>query len=240
MKAFPASGQALDQQMADVNNVSALLAHFLKNNESTAIKMLEVYGVSMPVFATSGQVRVAFLKAIKDNEAFRADASKMLSSTIPTRPNKKEFVNQPAVALDFISQPAFHNFSEGDVWNAPADSTTGSTSGSSGSSSGGGFWSTLGGIFSKEVIQKGINTGLDALSSKLQANANKTTEKNALALEAERLKQLQTQLEIERARANQPLGAGMPTWAKWAIGVGVAAILLISVVVIVRKKRRAA
>lgn len=240
MQPTSANTQPLDHQISDVNNVSLLLAHYLKKDEEGAVKLLKVYGVSISPLSSSRQIRFAFLKAIKENEQFRMDVAKILASRVPSKGQKPahQFVNQPAASADFINQPAFQNlFGAEDVGGTTT--STGTTSSTGTSSGGGGFWDTLGNIFSKEVIQKGINTGLDALSAKMQADANKTTEQNALALEEERLKQLQTQLEIEKARANKPPGSSMPTWAKWAIGGGVGLIVIIGVVALTRRKKAA-
>ncbi len=106
-------------------------------------------------------------------------------------------------------------------------STASTAQGSSGSSSGG-FWSTLGSIFTPKVIQQGISTGLQAYSTSLTASANSSSEKNALALEQTRLAQAQL--------AAQTPTTGMSSGWKVAIGVTIALVLITFAAVFARRK----
>jgi hypothetical protein len=113
--------------------------------------------------------------------------------------------------------------------NTGTGTSTASTSqGASGTSSGG-FWSTLGSIFTPKVIQQGISTGLQAYSTNLTASANASSEKNALAVEQSRLAQAQL--------AAQKPSAGLSSGWKVAIGVTIALVLITAVAVFAHRKK---
>lgn len=225
--AFPGTGPSLENKMSDPENVRLLMAEFLSNNKDAAIRLLKVHGVDMPMFTTGGALRVAFIKAIKDSGSFRADAARLMAASVGS--------NQQA---NFIKQPAgYFNTVDTEPWlgGEPPASTTTPTTTTTTTQKSGGFWSSLGSIFTPELITKGINTGLDTLSAKAQADANKVGEENALRYEAEKTRQLQTQLEIEQAKAGKK--PGMPAWAWITISVVVVGGTVLGVVLSRRRSR---
>lgn len=227
--AFPGTGPSLENRMSNIDNVRMLLAEFLDNNKDAAIRLLQVHGVDMPAISTKREVRIAFLKAIKDSELFRKDAARLLAASVDSRG-----------AANFIGQPGAYLNETGDAepWygDLKATPTTTTTTTSTTTKSGGGFWSSLGKIFTPEIIQKGINTGLDSLNAKMQSDANKVGEQNAIAYEAEKTRQMQAQLELERAKAEGK--KGMPAWG-WVL-ISVAGIAGIVVTIVAVRRRRAA
>jgi hypothetical protein len=107
------------------------------------------------------------------------------------------------------------------------------SSNTSSADSGGGFWSSLGSIFTPQVIGGAINTGLNAYSSSLTAKAQQTTAQDTIAAEQLRLQQLQAEQQL--AAQQSTAKKGMPAWGWVAIGVGVLGI--IGMVIYFRRKK---
>lgn len=228
--AFPGMGPSLENQMSNVDNVRMLMAEFLHNNKDAVIRLMEVHGIKKPLIETPGAIRVGFLKAIKDSSDFREDASRLLASSV-SNSGQKNFIQQPG---------GYYNATEDQPWlggqNPTVSATTSTTNTSSTTQKSGGFWGSLGQIFTPDVIKKGINTGLDALNAKMQADANKVGEQNAIAFEAEKTRQLQAELDLERQKQmKQP---GMPAWAWIAISLVVVGGVVTTVVLMRRKAAR--
>ncbi len=227
--AFAATAPSLENQMSNPDKVRMLLAEFLGNNKGAAIRLLKVHGIDMPAFSTNHNVRVAFIKALKDSESFRMDASRLLAASIDSR-GAANFIGQPGAYLNETgdSEPWY-----GDL---KPTSTTTTTSSTTTQSSSGGFWSSLGKVFTPEIIQKGINTGLDSLNAKIQSDANKVGEQNAIAYEAEKTRQLQAQLDLERQKAEGK--KGMPAWGWVLISVAGIAGVVVTIVAVRRRSAR--
>lgn len=229
--AFPGTGPSLENKMSNPDNVRMLMAEFLSNNKEAVLRLFKVHGISTPIINTDAAVRVAFLKAIKDSGAFREDASRLLAASVHS-----------SGSSNFIQQPGgYFNVAEDQPWLGdmnPALTTTTSTTSSTTSTTqkSGSFWSSLGQIFTPDVIKKGINTGLDALNAKMQADANKVGEQNAIAYEAEKTRQLQAQLDLERQK--QMKTPGMPAWAWITISVVVVGGIVTGVVLVRRRAAR--
>lgn len=215
---FPGTGPAFDHRISDVENVRDLLGAFLNNNQAEAIRLLQINGIDISKSASTKTVYTAFLKGLKDNEPFRNQVSQILASRVVK--------NQ----MGFIAQPMLNLFGEEEVQSMqPAAQPAGKEDSGS-------FWSSLGKVFSPDLIQAGIKTGLNSISTSMQAKANSSSEQNALELERLRLQQIQAQTEANKAKG---ASEGFPTWGKVVLGiVGVGALVTI-VVVIVRKKKAA-
>jgi hypothetical protein len=237
----------LQEKIADADMTRYLLAHYLKARKSDAVKLLNLNGVNIDNLASLKTVTTAFLKAIYASDSFRRQASQAMSDYALTLKKKSfsgrkyhnatdEYGNYYDDGSDPLSGLGYYNSET--TSTAPSTTTSGSSSGtssSSSSSSGGSFWDTLGGIFSKDVIQTGIKTGLGALSTSISSNANNTSQQNALAIEQAKLAQIQAAAGLKNSSGGGANG-GLSTGWKIAIGVGVLAIITTMIILVVRKK----
>lgn len=153
------------------------------------------------------------------------------------------FVNQPQLGfvdqgqLGFVKTKGKKNLNIIDTAEALNDystpsltpSTINTTPVAPAPASSGGFWDTLGGLASKDNLNKLFNTGLDTLSTSLKNSSNSTSEQNALEVERLRLQQIQAQNEL----ANN---SGMPTWGIVAIVVVVAGAIGAGIYFSMKKK----
>jgi hypothetical protein len=247
----------LHDKIADINVTRQLLAQYLKTNKAGAVTLLNLNGVKIDKTASLNTVTAAFLKAIYASDSFRTQASQAMSNYALSL--KKSFTGgKYHNATDEYGNYYDENSSTGPDYLDPSQpwlgvalgggsgstsssssSSSGSSSSSSGSSSSGsssssgGFWSSLGNIFSKDVIQSGIKTGLGALSTSISSSATNSSNAAALKLEQTKLAELQAANNLK----NTPgASTGLSTGWKIAIGVGVAAILTTMIVLVVRKK----
>ncbi len=246
MENFGISSNHFQSGMSNPENVSRLLAGYLTEKKDEAANLLRVNGISVNALSTQSDIRLAYLKAIKDSDQFRSSASTALTKFVQSITDKSNFVDNLGFCfvdnvdtrtgvdnLSFVNNDDHlntigiapttinPNYASG-VTSTTAPSTTTTKTG---------FWSSLGNIFTPEVIQTGVKTGLGALSTKLQSDANASSEANALRLEELRLQQMQAQAEINKTSP----ASKMSTGAKVAIGVGVAALVGTVIWLAVRK-----
>jgi hypothetical protein len=211
--------------------MDVVLADMMKNDLSGIRGLLVNNGISGANSFNDKDSKIAFLKAIKDSASFRNDLSTYLTNKLQ---GKHNFIRQP-MAQDFLDQPKLNYVSTDDITTAgsatePTTSTTGTTTTTTQKSS---FWSTLGGLASKENLQSLFNTGLNVASTSLQNKANKESEERALELERLRLEQIQAQKDLA---ASGGLNKGLSTGA-W-IGIGAGAVgLIVLVIVLTRRKK---
>lgn len=241
---FPAPGATLENQMANENNMNHLIALYLKNRKKEVIKLLSVNGISLPPLASDKAVAIAFLKANKDNETFRNQASQLLSmyvqsmpdNTIKTYVTGKKYHNTIGVDEEYIdpTQPWLGTIPINTGSSGATTNTASSNSGSS--SSGGGFWSSLKNVFTPDVLATGIKTGLNALNTSITSKANQTSEQNALEAQQKQLELLQAQIQLKQTpSASSPF----PTWLKVTLGIAGAGVMVTVIVVLIRKKGKA-
>jgi len=209
--------------------MDVVLADMMKNDLAGIRGLLVNNGISGAVSFNDKDSKIAFLKAIKDSASFRNDLSTYLTNKLQ---GKHSFIRQP-MAQDFVDQPTLSFVSTDDIATAgsatePATGTVGTTTTTQKSS----FWSTLGGLASKENLQSLFNTGLNVASTSLQNKANKESEERALELERLRLEQIQAQKDLA---ASGGLKKGLSTGAWIGIGAGVVGLTVL-IIVLIRKK----
>jgi hypothetical protein len=221
---FPGTGDAVEQKIADPNNVRALLASFLANRKKDAIRLLQVNGVSILPVASDKAVQKAYLKGITQSEAFRSHLTQLLTDYTHSLPADNSMQG-------FVVNKQYQNlFDASDVAGTGTTTSTTPTT----TNSGGGFWGSLKSIFTPDVIGAGIKTGLNAINTKITSDANQSSA-NA-ALEAERLRLAQIQAEQQLKATPNAAGSGMPKWLMISLGVLGAAALITGIVYMVKKK----
>lgn len=215
--------------------MDVLLADMLQNDMAGIRGLLTNNGIIDVSSFSDKDTKLAFLKAIKDSASFRSDLANYLTAKVQ---GKQNFIRQP-MAMDFVDQPKLGFVSTDDISTAgsastaatpavgtyTAPTTTTTTQKSS-------FWSTLGGLASKENLQSLFNTGLNVASTSLQNKANKESEERALELERLRLEQINAQKELA---ASGGLKKGLSTGAWIGIGLGGVA-LIVTIILLTRKK----
>ena len=144
-----------------------------------------------------------------DNIPAAINTSGALAS-VPSTSSPAISISAPSASVAAASSPA------------PAASAPASSSGTS-------IWSTLGSIFTPATDAAVITSGLGAYSASLTAQANATTQANALKLEQYKLAQTNAQaLEAEVT--------AWPTWTKALIALSVAGLIGIIIYKINKKK----
>lgn len=209
-----------------------LVAYVFQNKTDDVRNLLTINGVTDAASMPTADVQRAFLKAVKDNSGFRSQASNYFSTLVSGQNFVKQpFVNQPN--QPFVSQPYVNAVNDAYTVDQVIEATapTGGTTTTPVKTTSGSFWSNLGGLASKENLNKLFNTGLDTLSNKLQNDANRSSEERALELERLRLQQLQTQQTL--GAAQKP---GLPGWGIALIVVGSLAVVGTVIYLVVRKK----
>lgn len=233
----------LQDKIADINQTRALVARYLQFRKSDAIKLLQLNGINIENGASLKKVTAAFLQAIYSSDSFRGQASRALSEYALS--GSKSFSGRQYRNATDDDPFGFNSMIDtdysGETSSPSSNSTTATNSTTSGttsssSSSGGSFWDTLGGIFSKDVIQTGIKTGLGALSTNISSNANNTSQQNALAIEQAKLAQIQAAAALKATPDGSGGATGLSTGWKIAIGVVGLAIITTLIIVIARKK----
>lgn len=220
----------MDNQLSS-KSMDQILADVMQNNTADLRALLTNNGVINASSLSDDDVRLAFLKAIKDSASFRSDLSSYLADLVQS---KASFVNQPQLNCtgmqSFVDEPML-NFVNADSLEDAAMGATSTTTTTTTKSSGG-FWDSLGSLASKENLQSLFNTGLGAASASLQNKANKSSEERALELERLRLQQIQAQTQLTAAGGvKKGLSAG--AW----IGIGVGAVVLITVIILLTRKK---
>ncbi len=216
------------------NRLDEVIAHMFKYNMPGVRSLLSNNGVNTDGMSDKN-AQIAFLKAIKDSEPFRQSASAFMADLVQTQAT---FIAQPL--LGFVNQPQLNyvdnahlnetgpSNESGFDYTAPATTSTPTTTEKTKSS----FWSTLGGLASKENLQSLFNTGLNVTSTSLQNKANKESEERALELERLRLQQIQAQKELSQSGGGSKMSTGA------IIGIVAGGLLVVGLVIwAVRKKR---
>lgn len=210
-----------------------VVAFVLTNRMGDVQQLLARNGVSTEGMNPAA-LQVAFLKAVKDSQAFRDDVSGYLSALVQ---DQASFVSQPQ--LGFVEEPYLNTVTLADMAKEAAkSSSSGAAAGAAGSTSktttGGTFWSSLGGLASTENLNKLFNTGLDTLSNKLKNDSNKSSEERALELERLRLQQLQAQTDLKKVDGQNK--KTLPGWGIALIAVGGLVVVGTVIYLAVRKK----
>jgi hypothetical protein len=211
------------------NQMDILLAEVLTNNIEDVRQLLVSNGVAGAESMGKTDLKIAFLKAIKDSASFRDSASRFLSSLVQSQANFTGAGNL--------------NFGIG-IYDDPTDpiptesNPTATTPVVKPAASTGSFWNTLGGVANQDNLNKLFSTGLDTLSTSLKSKANKASEERALELERIRLEQIQAQKDLVSAGGKVPgtTSTGLSTGAKVGIGIGGAVLLGVIIYLVVRKK----
>lgn len=179
------------------DTMRGLLVNFFRDSRDQAVALLQKNGVAIANSAPVKTVQIAWLKALKDSQDFRSQATDTLTHYVTVVKAKA-----PGGTTNFagdVSRVYYNDVSDGYLYGDPGTGLTGTVPGGAAttatpapaSTSSGSFWDTLGSIFTPKVIQAGIGTGLQAYSTSLTAAANASSEKNALTLEQQRLAQAQ-------------------------------------------------
>lgn len=202
------------------------VADLLANHIADVRQLLATNGFDTTGIADD-DVKIAFLKAIKDSPSFRSSAANWMAQLAQWKANKNFTGEGYLNALtDTIDQSTIDQH---------VTQVTGQTNTST-SSTKSSFWQTLGGVANSENLNKLFGFGLDTLSTKLTANANKDSEERALELERLRLQQLQTQQAIQASGKGTSAASGLSTGAKVAIGLGAALLIGTFIYLAVKKK----
>lgn len=230
-----ADSNHLQNAISHIDNTRVLVASFLKDKKSDAVALLNLNGVKINNFAPLSQVTTAFLTAIKDSDSFRKQVSQSLTNYIQSPTGTKSF-NGIGFQNSNFNGVGFSNGNGAGYYNLfdaeeAAATTTGATPTTKPASSGGSFWDGLGKIFTPDVIKNGINTGLGALGTSIQSNANNTSQQNAIELERIRLAQIQAAGAAGVGAGAKP---GLSTGWKVAIGIGAGAIFIFCIVMAVK------
>jgi hypothetical protein len=214
------------------NQMDQLIASALHDHLSEVRQLLSSNGVSGADKMSDRQVRIAFLKAIKDSTSFRDSASRFLSSLVQTNFAGSKSLNfQDDFNIDDPADPVPGD-SNPIVVTPPKTTTTSTSTPTASGSTSASFWQTLG---NQQNLNKLIGTGLDTMSTVLKNKANQQSEQNALELERLRLEQVYAQQQVNNGSSILP-DSGLSTGA--VIGISLGAALLIGVVIYfaVRKK----
>lgn len=201
-----------------MNNVSqahvdVLLADFMQDKKKM-LDLLHKNGIKVGNTLSLKVVQTAFLKAIKDSDHFRQQVTAALTQ-------HSNFVDN----MQYLNETG----TDAEPWLGGTPTTTSTTTTSTTKTK-----SFFGSIFTPELIQSGIKTGLEKISADSTAKARQQSEQNALELERIRLEQINAQ-----ANANKNKPAGMSTGLKVGLIVGGIAVVgtVIWLVVRARKKR---
>jgi hypothetical protein len=216
------------------NQMDLLLAEVLTNHIEDVRHLLVSNGVAGAESMGSNDLKIAFLKAIKDSASFRDSASRFLSSLVQTQANNFTGAGNLNFGIGIYDDPTDP---------VPSDSNPTTTSATTPvvkpTTATGSFWSTLGGVANQDNLNKLFSTGLDTLSTTLKNKANKDSEERALELERIRLEQIQAQKDLVNAGGKVPgttTSTGLSTGAKIGIGVGGAVLIGVVIYLVVRKK----
>lgn len=206
--------------------IDVMLADMLQNDIAGIRGLLNNNGIINVSSFSDKDTKIAFLKAIKDSASFRSDLSNYLTAKVQRQHN---FVSSMDLTREFIDQPKLNAFGDDFADPATAASATTTPTTTTTTTQKSSFWSSLGGLASKENLQSLFNTGLNVASTSLQNKANKESEERALELERLRLEQINAQKELA---ASGGLNKGLSTGAWIAIGLG----LITLIIVVARKK----
>lgn len=230
-----------------------IIAHVMSNNISDIRSLLTNNGIVDAGSLNDSDTQIAFLKAIKDSASFRNDFSDYLATMVQGQSNfvqqpNMPFVNQPNMpfvsqpnmpfvnepgSTGLINQPMLNAVSLEDAENMDLGSGT-TTTKTTTTKTTGSFWSSLGGLASKENLQSLFNAGLGVASNALTAKANKESEERALELERLRLQQLQAQKELGLNADGSKRGLSTGAVIGIVLGLGV----LTTVIVLLAKKKK--
>lgn len=202
-----------------MNNVSQaqvdqLLAELMQD-KNKMLELLHGNGIKVGNSLSSKVVQTAFLKAIKDSDIFRQQVTAALIEKV-----------QPK---NFVDNSQYLNYDDAEPWLGGTPGAGSTTTAAPAPKK-----SFFGSIFTPELIQTGIKTGLDKISTDSAAKARSQSEQNALELERLRLQQIQAQT----AGGGKTAGS-MSTGAKVGLIAGGIAVVgtIIWLVVRARKKR---
>jgi hypothetical protein len=238
------------------NRMDELLGRVLNGHPDEVRQLLSQNGVSLNGLSDA-DVRLAFLKAVKDSASFRKSAAVFLASFVQTqygvavkRKVHTDNVSQDDLFLNEVDAPAlpkitnlsgssitgsFGQFGSGGS-SAPISYTNdayyaGSAGPTAAPSTSTSFWSALGGAATSSLGTV-LSSGLDVLSVKLKNDANKSSEERALQAKQLDLQIAQTNAAAAAAASSKPSGLGTGAW----IGIGVGVVALVTVLIVVAKK----
>lgn len=226
------------------NQLDQLLAYVLDQRTDNIRELLVRNGYAQANDLSKADLQIVFLGAIKDSEPFRNDVSAYLTGLVQDK--ALSFVQQPRQTTFNMVEAFKGNWGDakkpkgskklnasGDGFLNDTGPTTPATTATPSSS--GSFWSTLGSVVNKDTLTSLFNTGLSAVSTKLQSNATKSSEANALELERIRLQQIQAQAAATAAGGGTK-PAGLSTGAIVGIAVGGVAVLGLIIFLATKKK----
>lgn len=236
-------------QTISKKNLDQIMAYVITRRADQLRELLNRNGYASAANLSREDVQRSFLKAIKDSPSFRQDASQFFAEMVVNdskdtamafSTNKGQWrtigSNKPKGSKKLNAVGVLNETGDaGEGWTA--DTSTGTkTPTPTSSTSGGSFWNTLGSVVNKDTLTSLFNTGLGAVSTSLQAKANKDSEERALELERIRLQQIQAQKDLkEAAGGDTPKDSGLPGWAVASIVVGGLAIVGTVVYLIAKK-----
>lgn len=210
-----------------------VLGYVVSKRMDDVRQLLIQNGVQGAASFNDQQLRMAFIKAIKDSGSFRTNLASYLTTLVQEK-SSESFVQQPGLqfvqqpGLDFVQQPTLDFVAASAIGSAGAAATTTTTPTTTANKSS--FWNTLGGLASKDNLQTLFNTGLTVAASSLTSKANKESEERALQLEAIRLQQIQAQKELA---ATEKKGLSTGAWIGIVLGVGA----IVTTIILLKKKK---
>lgn len=206
------------------------IADMLDNHIEDVRQLLNNNGVPANGLSKA-DLQIAFLKAVKDSESFRGEASRYMASLAQAKSNFTGVQNKTMLGF---GDPDDWNVSGGDGVTAYQAAATGVAAPATSTGSTSSFWSTLGGVANQQNLNNLFGTGLDVLSTKLKSDANKGSEERALELERLRLQQIYATGDVQARNAALP-NKGLSTGAIIGISLGGVAVIGLIVYLAVKK-----
>ncbi len=213
---------SISQKQMDI-----VLGHVIVNNLDDVRELLKRNGFKDVYSLDDNDVKIAFLKGIKDSPGFRADVADYLTGMIQYEGGQQtNFVNQPDGFLNVVSYADSMSADTGSAGSGTTSTTTTTPTTTTPKTS------LFGSLLSSQNLNSILNAGLDVVSTKLKADSLSKTEQLALQ---------QKQLELQIAQTNalsNPAAAkssGMAWWGWLLIILGVGG--LITFIVIKSKKK---
>lgn len=242
------------------SQLDKLLAYVMDQRTDNVRELLARNGYAQAQSLTKDQLSTAFLKALKDSETFRSDVSAYLTGLVQEiSTSNLSFVGQPErTTMSMVGQPGENNLNAegnksphgskklsatgylnevGDAgagWSADASGKITTNAAPPTTAGGSGFFKTLGSLVNKDTLTSLFNTGLTAVSTKLQSNAAKSSEQNALELERIRLQQIQAQATL--AAQGGGTKSGLSTGA--IVGIAIGGVALLGTIIYLATKKK--
>lgn len=215
------------QQAEDVMTNS--IAQLVGNNKNGLVKILRKNGVDIDKNISDNEIITAVYTGVAKSPAFALDLKKLIYSTAQDAyaSSPKGYASavgdgKANTGLDWGGVTASGGGSTGGLGTLQQTSGTGTKFGQTG------IGKFLGGLFTKDTVSGLVNTGVNALSSKLAAKQDQKMLENAIALKAQ---------ETQAALAKEQEIKARNKWLVPTVVIG-GIVLVVVVGIIVYKKTK--